>query len=508
METRFRILYEAAGIESRAIPVKTDFPFSDYLEEIAGIDIDRNDSERIADIAGEETVRRRAGRLAEFLSISADPGRDILYILSRAVSGDKWGMKLLFTIFLAEPSPARVISEYSGFENLRRLMKYIGEKVDAGRQLSEREQLLSRKVELLPISHPLPGSGSDENSWEGWKKGVSRAMSDPDNNWEDQLRERIYAELEARLIRVNRIFSEIDSSAHRNLAAALVNMREKASWTLESMRDAPHISADSTLYIKSGLSGHWKNTLKSLEKRAAGRIVKSMFEAQEKKVHSYPGLQAGTAVVRAVLNHPQVSSYWKPDILSSLQIFLESSGRDRLEFVFPSSRVDAALFRLQGFRLEGNILTVEFNRISRTQFLDTEGIPLEFDWGVTIEKGSGDDYKFMILSNLDNASLLKHILENPKLASKPGVVSLISLSCKSADVLTRIATRRDLYTGFANKDVPRNLLMNPARIPLTALRKFIHVRYIDKMTLRHMANKGGQVREEIRREIEKYLNSQ
>ena len=70
-----------------------------------------------------------------------------------------------------------------------------------------------------------------------------------------------------------------------------------------------------------------------------------------------------------------------------------------------------------------------------------------------------------------------------------------------------IATRRDLYTGFSGKEVPLNLLMNPVRIPVTTLRKFIHVRYIDRPTLQRLSGRGSPAREEIRREISRYLNN-
>ena len=70
-----------------------------------------------------------------------------------------------------------------------------------------------------------------------------------------------------------------------------------------------------------------------------------------------------------------------------------------------------------------------------------------------------------------------------------------------------IANRRDLYTGFANKDVPANLLRNPAKVSLTSLRKFVHVRYVDKMSLQSLASRGSQIREEVRREIMHYLSS-
>ncbi|MCK4350620.1 MAG: hypothetical protein KAX13_07160 [Candidatus Krumholzibacteria bacterium] len=49
--------------------------------------------------------------------------------------------------------------------------------------------------------------------------------------------------------------------------------------------------------------------------------------------------------------------------------------------------------------------------------------------------------------------------------------------------------------------------MNPSRVPLTALRKFIHVRFVDKMSLQRMATRGSNVRKEIRMEISRYVNS-
>ena len=49
--------------------------------------------------------------------------------------------------------------------------------------------------------------------------------------------------------------------------------------------------------------------------------------------------------------------------------------------------------------------------------------------------------------------------------------------------------------------------MNPAKVPLMALRKFVHVRFIDKASLARLAGKGSTIREEVRREVQHYLSS-
>jgi hypothetical protein len=108
---------------------------------------------------------------------------------------------------------------------------------------------------------------------------------------------------------------------------------------------------------------------------------------------------------------------------------------------------------------------------------------------------------------MDNDNFIIELMNNPRVLAQPGIMSLIAQRSRSMSVLTIIANRRDLYSGFANKEVPINLLQNPARVPLSSLRKFIHVRFIDKTALARFAGKGNQMRDEVRREIQKYLAS-
>jgi len=55
--------------------------------------------------------------------------------------------------------------------------------------------------------------------------------------------------------------------------------------------------------------------------------------------------------------------------------------------------------------------------------------------------------------------------------------------------------------------VPRVLLWHPAGVPVSALRKFVHVRYIDRLELASMASRGSRARPEIRQMAAQYLAS-
>ena len=116
-------------------------------------------------------------------------------------------------------------------------------------------------------------------------------------------------------------------------------------------------------------------------------------------------------------------------------------------------------------------------------------------------------YRTLVMTYLDNDNFIFELLNNPRILAQPGIIALIALRSRSMRILSIIANRRDLYTGFANKEVPVNLLQNPGKVPVSSLRKFIHVRFIDKATLARFAGKGSSIRDEVRREIQHYLGS-
>ena len=89
----------------------------------------------------------------------------------------------------------------------------------------------------------------------------------------------------------------------------------------------------------------------------------------------------------------------------------------------------------------------------------------------------------------------------------PGVVGIIAELTRSLRVLDKICRQKHLHSGAANNQVPALLLKSPCRIPMNYLRRFINVRFVSKVDLRHMARAKGSLRNEVSREISSYLES-
>ena len=115
--------------------------------------------------------------------------------------------------------------------------------------------------------------------------------------------------------------------------------------------------------------------------------------------------------------------------------------------------------------------------------------------------------KDLVRSQLRNDGFILGILENPRANTVPGIVEIIAGQSRSLRVLDKIARTPSLYTGAANKNVAAHLLMNPSRIPLTSLRRFMNVRFVSRVDLRQMTRNKGGMRPEVLHEIDAYLRT-
>ena len=115
--------------------------------------------------------------------------------------------------------------------------------------------------------------------------------------------------------------------------------------------------------------------------------------------------------------------------------------------------------------------------------------------------------KDLVRSQLRNDSFILGILENPRAYTVPGIVEIIAGQSRSLRVLDKITRTPSLYTGAANKNVAAQLLLNPSRIPLTALRQFMTVRFVSRVDLKQMTRNKGGIRPEVLREIDAYLRT-
>ncbi len=150
-------------------------------------------------------------------------------------------------------------------------------------------------------------------------------------------------------------------------------------------------------------------------------------------------------------------------------------------------------------------LEIGYREDRSIDFIERDGVPRipevpqpRLDWDLSLEE--------MVRLQMGNDPFLLGVLDNPR-AAQSRVVPLIATHCRSIRVLEKIARERILHTGVANKDVPRILLLNPTRLPINTLRRFIHVRFVSRMDLHRMSMPTADVRPEVRQEIVAYLRS-
>jgi len=166
---------------------------------------------------------------------------------------------------------------------------------------------------------------------------------------------------------------------------------------------------------------------------------------------------------------------------------------------------------LDGFRLEEDLLILRVPLEGRADRIWRDDLPATEAASLTAEaEGKELDtaaLKRLVLANLDNVSVTLGFLRNAKVTAIPGLVATIVARCRSSRVLELIATDRSLYTGYANKDVPRALIASPCNIPVKTLTKFVHVKYVNKIDLQRMAKDKTGIRREVIKEIQDYLDT-
>lgn len=138
---------------------------------------------------------------------------------------------------------------------------------------------------------------------------------------------------------------------------------------------------------------------------------------------------------------------------------------------------------------------------------DEPDIASDQDEEIDLNSASITQLKHLVMTNIQSISVLLGFLRNPKIVAIPGLVEDVVNRTRNAMVIETIARVRVLHTGFANRGVARACLRSPVNIPLSVLRKFIHVKYVPKIDLKRMALDKAGMRKEVSREITKYLKT-
>ncbi|NNF05949.1 MAG: hypothetical protein HKN21_04250 [Candidatus Eisenbacteria bacterium] len=153
-----------------------------------------------------------------------------------------------------------------------------------------------------------------------------------------------------------------------------------------------------------------------------------------------------------------------------------------------------------------NGIEVSFRNEKAHQFVESDGTP-RFPEEPEVAEQQEISLDQMLRSQIHNDAFLLGVLENPKVLANGKVINYLAVHCRSLRVLERIATTPSLFSGAANKDVPRLLLRNPSKLSVNMLRRFMHVRFVSKTDLIKMAQPRSDVRSEVRQEINSYLRS-
>jgi hypothetical protein len=124
-----------------------------------------------------------------------------------------------------------------------------------------------------------------------------------------------------------------------------------------------------------------------------------------------------------------------------------------------------------------------------------------------VEPDERQSVKDLVLDSINNVSILAGLLKNSKVVSTPGMVELIIMRSRAMVILETICQQRHLHSGYANKGVPVALLRSPMRIPIKTLRKFINVRFVNKLELKRISLDSSSVRREVADEVVAYLKS-
>ena len=154
-------------------------------------------------------------------------------------------------------------------------------------------------------------------------------------------------------------------------------------------------------------------------------------------------------------------------------------------------------------RLEADVLELNLREDQLYGFLQSDGLPR---FGAPDAENRSLSLKDLVRSQLRNDAFIMGILENPRANTVPGVIEIIASRSRSLRVLDKIIRTSALFTGPANKNVPAQLLLNPSRIPLTSLRRFMNVRFVSKLDLQQMTRQRGALRPEVQHEISAYLS--
>ncbi|MEN9352973.1 MAG: hypothetical protein RL318_298 [Fibrobacterota bacterium] len=228
-----------------------------------------------------------------------------------------------------------------------------------------------------------------------------------------------------------------------------------------------------------------------------GAFLGKALELQRRFQFDPPQLSALFTISRS-LGLPAPGANWT----SQLDFWLSQSAAGMPVRLPVASGPALKLLEHAGVRLMAGGIEVSPGSLDLAGLLDADTLSMSLALG---KKPHPPDWKGLVMSNITRETLLVSFLQNPKVVRIPGLVESIVVNCRSGQVLSIIAQKRDLHTGHQNKGVPAALLRSRTKVPMTLLRRFIHLRFVSRAELKDLALRAS--RPEVAKEVADYLAS-
>lgn len=409
--------------------------------------------------------------------------------------------RFLFCLFDIGVPDRQTGSRALELRRLRRLWK----RAQAGIPLTESEHALADRTEWL--------FGRDAESIEDGvraMRAVFRRVLDGETISESEragLAGLIRAEAEALKDRVTWLSENTDPYNLKTMARILPRLRIYDEAVHEGLDLARRQEAGDPVgqkevsfeaYLKEGLFRKWLS--KVAKRDSLGRLARLM-EAQKRKKIPTLDLIALSTLCRwtcEAAGEPSGPLDWIEKAMDGYRegVFEIDAGS--------AARILQPALAGSGARMLGATITGDFGVKTFPAWIGRDLLTKSYLRGMD---DGALDIKSVIAQNITRDTVLESLLNNPKVFQQPGLVAFIVATSRSAALLSKIAKSRPLHTGFANRDVPLELLRSPCNIPVNLLRPFVNVKYVSLIDLRYLARSRAGIRRIVKEEAEAYLKS-
>lgn len=450
-----------------------------------------------------------AKKIAEFLGNAAEsiPLDELFERLLAANPPEEWFEFLVVCMLDTGFSDIQVAKNVLRLRCLRRLFM----KVEGGVPIDEREEEVFCNVKsMVRVGNISEFLGVTYFARSLVESIIEQAPVDEQRR--RLLVELIRWEAKALNVRINRLSDSIDAYSMKAMGRMLPIVKRFD----ENLREAEYLAVRIERRIEFGRAAmtlarslNAASFEKWVAKMGEGEPVKPLREAlllQYGKLAPTRSLVALMSLYRWVFEAHGIKV--SPAIWAKRALEMYEEGRFSIELGeviehFRNHLVEA------GAWIEGPMVSGSFTDKLYSQWIAANGLSRPLDRSCeSAERERHLTVRQLVHRFFGNASVIGRLLDNPEINSSPGIVEYIAKNSRSGTVLSKIATNNKLYAGPGNAGVPRALLTNPTRIPITLLRIFLKPSFFNRVELERLISANPEMRQDVIAEIRHYLTTE